>query len=93
MRTRILILGGAAAVALLSAPAFALTPEQQYEQAMQRYHEQQREYREARQRYDRHWEAYEYNRAHPYTWWRSDYTYAPSDRYYSDDNDATEYPP
>ena len=78
------LLGGAALVALAFSAngAFALTPEQQYEQDMQRYREQQAEYTYRREQYDRHLEGYYYDRAHPGTWWRSAYFHAEPDWYW-----------
>jgi hypothetical protein len=84
------LLGGAALVALAFSAngAFALTPEQQYEQDMQRYREQQAEYTYQREQYDRHLEGYYYDREHPRTWWRSAWFSAEPDWYLHESRSA-----
>jgi len=84
------LLGGAALVALTFSAngAFALTPEQQYEQDMQRYRVQQAEYNYQREQYDRHLEGYYYDRAHPRTWWRSAWFSAEPDWYLHESRSA-----
>ncbi len=83
MKIAYLVLGGAALAALgVMAPAAAETPDQQYQDQLQRYRDQQQQYQTERDRYDRHWQEYEYNRAHPYTWWRTAYFHAAPDWYY-----------
>jgi hypothetical protein len=85
-----ILLGGAALIALsLSANgAFALTPEQQYDQDMQRYREQQAQYEYQRGQYDRHLEGYYFARAHPRTWWRAAYFRAAPDWYWTPSQSA-----
>jgi catechol 2,3-dioxygenase-like lactoylglutathione lyase family enzyme len=74
--------GAALAAIGATAPAMAETPDQQYQDQLQRYQDQQQQYQYERDRYDRHLQAYEYNRAHPYTWWRTAYFHAVPDWYY-----------
>jgi hypothetical protein len=77
-----LVFGAAALVAFAAIPARAETPEQQYQDQMQRYRDQQSQYQQQRNDYDRRLEGYEYDRAHPYTWWRSAYFHAAPDWYF-----------
>ena len=79
-----MFLSGVALIALSisTTAAFALTPQQQYDEEMQRYREQQEQYGYQREQYDRHLQGYYYARAHPRTWWRSAYFRAAPDWYW-----------
>lgn len=62
--------------------AFALTPDQQYQQELDRYHAQQAQYNYQREQYDRHLEGYYFDRAHPHGWWQRAYFRAAPDWYW-----------
>jgi len=83
-----LVFGAAALAAFAAIPARAETPEQQYQDQMQRYRDQQSQYQEQRNDYDRRLEGYEYDRAHPYTWWRSAYYHSVPGWYFHYRGDA-----
>jgi hypothetical protein len=70
------------ALSLSTGGAFALTPEQQYQQELDRYHAQQSEYNYQREQYDRHLDGYYFARNHPRAWWQQAYFRAAPDWYW-----------